>query len=109
MIIPIKQIITEAKEFNVGPSLGQNFLGKVHDHIQNEKLKIKDKLLELKLRERSIGASTRNQPTTTSTPQTPQTTTINKIEVSKDKPIFNSSKINIRQKTPYDKYISVYA
>ena len=42
MIIEIKQIIlTEAKSFNVGPSLGQKFMKRVSDHIASKKEAIK--------------------------------------------------------------------
>lgn len=95
MIVPIKRILLEAKEFNVGPSLGQKFMEKVNSHINNEKSKIKDKLLELKLRERAIGASSKQ----------PELEESKKLE-EKPKPVFNSSKINPRDKNnPYEKYI----
>lgn len=49
MIIKIKQIILEgffskAKPFNVGPSLGQQFLKNVQNVVQQEKSKVKHQI-----------------------------------------------------------------
>lgn len=105
MIIEIKQIIlTEAKSFNVGPSLGQKFMKRVSDHIASKKEAIKneigalDKLQELRSRPGfgSIDIKPENPPISAhSNPSAPSTP-----------PIFKSNKIELRDKTnPYLPYL----
>ena len=99
MIIDIKQIIlTEAKSFNVGPSLGQKFMKRVSDHIASKKEAIKkeigalDKLQELRSRPGfgNIDIKPENPPI--SAPSAPS--------------IFKSNKIELRDKTnPYLPYL----
>lgn len=105
MIIEIKQIIlTEAKSFNVGPSLGQKFMKRVSDHIASKKEAIKneigalDKLQELRSRPGfgSIDIKPENPPILThSNPSAPSAPSI-----------FKSNKIELRDKTnPYLPYL----
>lgn len=102
MIIEIKQIIlTEAKSFNVGPSLGQKFMKRVSDHIASKKEAIKkeigalDKLQELRSKPGfgSIDIKPENPPISShSNPSAPS--------------IFKSNKIELRDKTnPYLPYL----
>lgn len=105
MIIEIKQIIlTEAKSFNVGPSLGQKFMKRVSDHIASKKEAIKneigalDKLQELRSRPGfgNIDIKPENPPISAhSNPSAPSTPSI-----------FKSNKIELRDKTnPYLPYL----
>lgn len=99
MIIEIKQIIlTEAKSFNVGPSLGQKFMKRVSDHIASKKEAIKkeigalDKLQELRSRPGfgNIDIKPENPP----------------ISSHSNPSIFKSNKIELRDKTnPYLPYL----
>ena len=108
MIIEIKQIIlTEAKSFNVGPSLGQKFMKRVSDHIASKKEAIKkeigalDKLQELRskpgfgnidIKPENPPISAHSNPSAPSAPSAPS--------------IFKSNKIELRDKTnPYLPYL----
>lgn len=104
MIIKIKQIILEgffskAKPFNVGPSLGQQFLKNVNVRIRAQKADLRkqidviDKLKELQSRP-GFGSIDINPP---KPPQTPQTPTQ-----------FKSYQIQLQDKNnPYNQYTKV--
>lgn len=105
MIIEIKQIIlTEAKSFNVGPSLGQKFMKRVSDHIASKKEAIKkeigalDKLQELRSKPGFGNIDIK--------PENPQISAHSNPSTPSAPSIFKSNKIELRDKTnPYLPYL----